>query len=110
MVRIKASSCRRARMLSSTEMKMLAKLRAMISMAMARSADAQSKLLRHAVHFDGRKGHLHVGVAQRVGDGQDGEGLRFFRSMAVISRFSGSRTSPSSMWTYQMLSMGVNKS
>ena len=37
----------------------------------------QPKLLRHPVHLNGRKRHLHVRFAQHVGDGQDGERVAF---------------------------------
>ena len=111
MVRMSASSCLRARMLSSTEMKMLAKLSVMMSMAMARSADVPNPNCC-VIRFTSMAGRATCMLVSRntLGMVKTASGLRFLSSMAVISRVAGSTTSSSCAWTFQMLSMGVRMS
>ena len=111
MVRISANSCRRARMLSNTEMKMLAKLRAMMSMAMARSAFVPSPNC-WVMRFTSIAGRATCMLVSRnvLGMVKTASGLRFLSSMAVISRLLGSTSFSSWAWTSQMLWMAVKMS
>ena len=111
MVRINASSWRRVLTLSSTEMKMLAKLRAMMNRAMARSAAVPNPNCC-VMRFTSMAGRATCMLVSRraLGMVSTARGFRFLSNIAVISRVSGSRVSPSSRCTYQMLSIGVSNS
>ena len=104
MVRINANSWRRARMLSNTEMKMLAKLRAMMSMAMARRAAVPSPNC-WVIRLTSIAGKATCMLVSRsvLGMVNTANGLRFLSSIAVISRVLGSTSSPSWACTSQML-------